>query len=112
MKGRDIFLTVLILSAAGPGCAGDAGVPSSAAQVWTRAAANPILIGTGLPILGDMAVLHDEGVFKMWFAHGFVENGVTRVRTEYATSPDGLRWTWEGVALSPRTEAREKKRGS
>lgn len=101
MKGRDIFLAVLILSVAGAGCAGDTGEAPTAAQVWTRAAANPILIGTGLPILGDMAVLHDEGAFKMWFAHGYVENGVTRVRTEYATSPDGLRWTWEGVALSP-----------
>lgn len=52
----------------------------------------------------DPVITHRDGCWNMWATiHPLVDPLVTdQMTTEYATSPDGLDWTWHGTALSGR----------
>lgn len=97
---RRTVLGVAIVTA-GYLAAGSVAAPvASSSQQWIRLRENPILSARDdLPILGDPAVIAKDGGFTMWVPHGFLVAGKPRVRIDYAISPDGLRWTWGGVAL-------------
>lgn len=84
--------------------AGAAAGPSGARWTWTRSATNPVIVpeslrkpGTLYPVMGDPTLLHDNGLFKMWFGYGGYDRvgdeHSIRVRTAYAESTDGLGWT-------------------
>lgn len=100
MTGIRDIPSILLVFVLLPGCAGGAqraGSPSP--QAWQRVAENPLVVGESLPILGDMAAIYEDGIFKMWYAHGYLVGGTPRVRTEYAISQDGLHWEWQCVSL-------------
>lgn len=94
---------ILGLTLACAGCLALESAPPRAAspsQRWVRVSENPILSARNdLPILGDPAIIFDLGQFRMWVPHGYLVGRTPRVRIDYAMSPDGLRWTWGGVAL-------------
>jgi hypothetical protein len=52
----------------------------------------------------DPVVVHHDGAWHLWASvHPLTEPDHTdRMTTEYASSPDGLSWTWHGPALAPR----------
>jgi hypothetical protein len=52
----------------------------------------------------DPVILHHDGQWHLWATtHPLVDPDQTdQMATEYACSPDGLNWTWQGTALSPR----------
>lgn len=75
--------------------------PKPTAKGWQRDERNPVLTpdqvsprpGAFYPMVGDPAVLFDEGKFKMWFSYGGLDavsdEGSFRVRVGYAESQDG-----------------------
>lgn len=75
------------------------------AWAWERSASNPILSwdqvpapnGALYPVIGDPFVLIEGGKHKMWFGYGGLDNtmdeGSVRVRTAYAESDNGEKWT-------------------
>jgi hypothetical protein len=52
----------------------------------------------------DPVICHHGGQWHMWATiHPLADPAETdQMTTEYATSPDGLGWTWQGTALSGR----------
>jgi hypothetical protein len=52
----------------------------------------------------DPVICHRDGVWHLWATiHPLADPDETdQMTTEYATSPDGLDWTWQGTALSGR----------
>jgi hypothetical protein len=52
----------------------------------------------------DPVIWHDGGLWQMWATiHPLADPGGTdQMSTEYATSEDGLDWTWQGTALAGR----------
>jgi hypothetical protein len=52
----------------------------------------------------DPVIVHRDGQWHLWATtHPLVDPDQTdQMATEYACSPDGLDWTWQGTALSPR----------
>jgi hypothetical protein len=52
----------------------------------------------------DPVICHHDGQWHMWATiHPLADPAETdQMTTEYATSPDGLDWTWQGTALSGR----------
>lgn len=52
----------------------------------------------------DPVIVQRDGFWHLWASvHPLVEPDHTdRMTTEYATSADGLAWTWHGTALAPR----------
>ncbi len=52
----------------------------------------------------DPVICHHDGRWHMWATiHPLADPAETdQMTTEYATSPDGLDWTWQGTALSGR----------
>jgi hypothetical protein len=63
-----------------------------------------VLPGDALHAVKDPVVLRDEHGWHLWASvHPLDDPDATdRMTTEYATSPDGLDWTWRGTALAPR----------
>jgi hypothetical protein len=61
------------------------------------------LPGSALEGVKDPVVVVDDAGWRMWVCcHPLTEVGQEdRMVTKYATSDDGLIWTWQGVALSP-----------
>ena len=57
--------------------------------------------GTGVK---DPVILHDGSQWHLWASvHPLADpDQADQMTTEYATSADGLDWTWHGPALSPR----------
>ncbi|MEJ2889789.1 hypothetical protein [Actinomycetospora aeridis] len=66
-----------------------------------------VLPGDDLHAVKDPVVLRDAGSWHLWASvHPLDDPEATdRMTTEYATSPDGLDWTWQGTALAPRAGA-------
>jgi hypothetical protein len=52
----------------------------------------------------DPVLHHDEFGWHLWASVHPLESwdDADRMTTEYATSPDGVHWTWRGTALAPR----------
>ena len=52
----------------------------------------------------DPVLHHDEFGWHLWASVHPLESwdDADRMTTEYATSPDGVNWTWRGTALAPR----------
>ena len=66
-----------------------------------------VLPGSDRHAVKDPVVLHRNGLWHLWASvHPLdLPQHEDRMTTEYATSPDGLDWTWRGTALAPTTGA-------
>lgn len=66
-----------------------------------------VLPGSAEYAVKDPVVLHDSGSWHLWASvHPLdVVGEEDRMTTNYATSPDGLDWTWQGTVLSGRPES-------
>jgi len=62
-----------------------------------------VLPGSDRHAVKDPVVLHRNGLWHLWASvHPLdLPQHEDRMTTEYATSPDGLDWTWRGTALAP-----------
>ena len=62
-----------------------------------------VLPGSDRHAVKDPVVLHSGGLWHLWASvHPLdLPQHEDRMTTEYATSPDGLDWTWRGTALAP-----------
>ncbi len=63
-----------------------------------------VLPGDAKTAVKDPVILHHDGGWHLWACtHPLTDPDQTdRMATEYASSADGLSWTWHGTALSPR----------
>lgn len=68
------------------------------------AASRTVLPGDERHAVKDPVVRSHGGTWHLWASvHPLEDPGATdRMTTEYATSPDGVTWTWQGTALAPR----------
>jgi hypothetical protein len=77
---------------------------SAAPDAFDPAARRTVLPGSSTSAVKDPVIEHRDGLWHLWASvHPLDEPDHTdRMTTEYATSTDGLDWTWRGTALSPR----------
>lgn len=63
-----------------------------------------VLPGDARTAVKDPVIVRADGVWHLWAStHPLTDPDQTdRMATEYASSTDGLDWTWHGTALSPR----------
>jgi hypothetical protein len=63
-----------------------------------------VLPGSDTTGVKDPVLLHDGGRWHLWASVHPLQrwDDADRMSTEYATSPDGLSWTWRGTALAGR----------
>lgn len=63
-----------------------------------------VLPGDGSRAVKDPVIVTRGGLWHLWAAVHPLEDPdqADRMATEYATSQDGLNWTWHGSALAPR----------
>jgi hypothetical protein len=63
-----------------------------------------VLAGDEAFAVKDPVLHHDEHGWHLWASVHPLERweDADRMTTEYATSPDGVHWTWRGTALAPR----------
>ena len=63
-----------------------------------------VLPGSRATAVKDPVIVHHDGRWHLWASvHPLSDAAETdRMTTEYAVSPDGLHWSWHGVALAPR----------
>jgi hypothetical protein len=64
-----------------------------------------VLPGDELRAVKDPVIVRHDGLWHLWASiHPLAEgaDAADQMVTEYATSPDGLDWTWHGVALGRR----------
>ena len=63
-----------------------------------------VLPGDSVTAVKDPVVRHFQGTWHLWASvHPLADADSTdRMTTDYATSPDGVAWTWHGQALKPR----------
>jgi hypothetical protein len=63
-----------------------------------------VLPGDSELAVKDPVIVEQAGRWHLWASvHPLDDPDQTdRMRTDYATSPDGLTWTWHGTALAPR----------
>ena len=63
-----------------------------------------VLPGDTKTAVKDTVIMHHEGLWHLWAStHPLADPLETdQMVTEYASSADGLEWTWEGTALSTR----------
>lgn len=68
------------------------------------APARTVLAGDDRLAVKDPVLLHDDTGWHLWASCHPLESwdDADRMSTWYATSPDGVDWTWRGVALSGR----------
>jgi hypothetical protein len=64
-----------------------------------------VLPGDAGTAVKDPVIMHHDGVWHLWAStHPLADaDQADQMVTEYATSPDGLDWTWHGVALGRRS---------
>ncbi len=64
-----------------------------------------VLPGDTKTAVKDTVIVHNAGLWHLWAAtHPLADPlEADQMVTEYASSPDGLEWTWLGTALSPRS---------
>jgi hypothetical protein len=63
-----------------------------------------VLPGDAGTAVKDPVIVRDEDTWHLWASvHPLADPDQTdRMATDYACSADGLAWTWQGTALSPR----------
>jgi len=63
-----------------------------------------VLPGDAATAVKDPVIVRDGGLWHLWASvHPLDDPDQTdRMATDYACSPDGLSWAWQGTALSPR----------
>lgn len=68
------------------------------------APARVVLAGDDSVGVKDPVLFHDAAGWHLWASCHPLESwdDADRMTTEYATSPDGVRWTWRGAALAGR----------
>jgi hypothetical protein len=68
------------------------------------ASATTVLPGDDTVGVKDPVLHHDEAGWHLWASVHPLESwdDADRMTTEYATSPDGVHWTWRGTALAGR----------
>jgi hypothetical protein len=66
-----------------------------------------VLPGDDATAVKDPVILHRDGTWHLWAStHPLADpDQADQMVTQYATSPDGLDWTWHGVALGRRSGA-------
>jgi hypothetical protein len=66
-----------------------------------------VLPGDDATAVKDPVILHQDGTWHLWAStHPLADpEQADQMVTQYATSPDGLDWTWHGVALGRRSGA-------
>jgi hypothetical protein len=79
-------------------------VEAAAPDALDPGARQVLLPGDSAHAVKDPVILQHEGRWHLWASvHPLTDLDQTdRMRTEYATSRDGLDWTWHGTALAPR----------
>jgi hypothetical protein len=77
---------------------------AAAPDAFDPASRQVLLPGDAANGVKDPVVEYHDGGWHLWASvHPLDEPDHTdRMTTEYATSPDGLDWTWQGTALGPR----------
>lgn len=77
---------------------------AAAPDAFDPAARQVLLPGDSAHGVKDPVVLRHEGRWHLWASvHPLTDPDHTdRMTTEYASSDDGLDWTWHGTALAPR----------
>jgi hypothetical protein len=78
----------------------EAATPAELATATPRT----VLPGDDTVGVKDPVLHHDEYGWHLWASVHPLESwdDADRMTTEYATSPDGVHWTWRGTALAPR----------
>lgn len=79
----------------------EAGDPAS----FDPATRRTVLPGDASRAIKDPVIIHRDGIWHLWASvHGLADgpDQADQMVTEYATSIDGLDWTWHGVALDRR----------
>lgn len=73
-------------------------------QGLAAAPATTVLPGSDAAGVKDPVVLLDRGRWHLWASvHPLEsEDDADRMTTDYATSPDGIAWTWQGTVLTGR----------
>jgi hypothetical protein len=71
---------------------------------FTAANRRMVLPGDDTVGIKDVVIKHHEGQWHMWATcHPLTDPDATdRMITRYATSPDGLEWTWQSIAMTGR----------
>ncbi len=71
---------------------------------FDHAASRIILPGDGTMAVKDPVIVQQAGRWHLWASVHPLDDPqqADRMVTDYATSPDGLAWTWHGTALGPR----------
>lgn len=77
---------------------------AAAPDAFDPATRQVLLPGDSANAVKDPVVLRHGGGWHLWASvHPLTDPGQTdRMATEYASSADGLDWTWHGTALAPR----------
>jgi hypothetical protein len=73
-------------------------------ELFDPASSRVVLPGDGANGVKDPVIVQRDGLWHLWASvHPLTDPDHTdRMTTEYATSADGLAWTWHGTALAPR----------
>jgi hypothetical protein len=79
-------------------------IEADTAEGLATAAPRTVLAGDETAGVKDPVLHHDEHGWHLWASVHPLERweDADRMTTEYATSPDGVHWTWRGTALAPR----------
>ncbi len=79
-------------------------VEAATPEGLTTAGARTVLPGDDTVGVKDPVILHSGDRWHLWASvHPLARwDDADRMTTDYATSPDGLRWAWHGTALAPR----------
>lgn len=79
-------------------------IEAAAPDAFNPKARRVLLPGDSSAAVKDPVVLRHGGTWHLWASvHPLAEPDHTdRMTTEYASSSDGLDWTWHGTALAPR----------
>jgi hypothetical protein len=79
-------------------------IEAGTAEGLATAAPRTVLAGDETAGVKDPVLHHDEHGWHLWASVHPLERweDADRMTTEYATSPDGVHWTWRGTALAPR----------
>ncbi|WP_433292487.1 hypothetical protein ACQP2F_28135 [Actinoplanes sp. CA-030573] len=80
-------------------------IESATPEGLATAPARTVLPGDETVGVKDPVLHHDEFGWHLWASVHPLESwdDADRMTTEYATSPDGVHWTWRGTALAGRT---------
>jgi hypothetical protein len=77
---------------------------AAAPDAFDPATRQTVLPGDAANGVKDPVIMHHDGRWHLWASvHPLTDPAATdRMTTEYATSPDGINWTWQSTALAPR----------